>query len=49
MELLNSAALGGGDAHELLGRAEALLAEAGIVLDPDDRFELDELRALLAD
>jgi hypothetical protein len=49
MELLNSAALGGGDARELLGRAEALLAEAGIVLDPDDRFELDELGGRLAD
>jgi len=41
--------LGSGDARELLSRAEDLLAEAGIVLDPDDRFELDDVRSRLED
>jgi len=44
----NAAALGS-ETRELLGRAEDLLAEAGIVLDPDDRFELDDVRSRLED
>lgn len=51
MDRLNAAALAAeGDparAAALLGECEATLATAGIVLDPDDRFEFDDLRARL--
>jgi hypothetical protein len=52
MEHLNRAAIANcegksEEAKEGLGRTEATLAEVGIVLDPDDRFELDWLRARL--
>ncbi|HYQ88021.1 MAG TPA: hypothetical protein VEU09_00160 [Candidatus Binatia bacterium] len=52
MEHLNRAAVANcegksEEASECLTRAEATLAEAGIVLDPDDRFEVDWLRARL--
>jgi tetratricopeptide (TPR) repeat protein len=49
---LNGAALAfaGGrrdEAAELLARAESILGEAGIALDPDDRFEVDWLHVRL--
>ena len=52
MTHLNQAALAfaAGDRErtaELLGRTESTLASAGIVLDPDDAFEVDWLRSRL--
>ncbi len=48
MELLNRAALAaarGRTSAKLLDECEAILEQAGITLDPDDRFEVDVLRA----
>jgi tetratricopeptide (TPR) repeat protein len=51
MDLLNRAALaaahGEPGAADLLARAQRVLDDAGIALDPDDRFEVDELRRQL--
>jgi hypothetical protein len=52
MTHLNEAAVafGRGDpdsARRLLARTESIIEEAGIELAPDDRFELDGLRARL--
>ena len=53
MDALNDAALAvahgrSSDAESSLRVSEETLAEAGIVLDPDDRFELDRLRDRLS-
>ncbi|HZQ89131.1 MAG TPA: hypothetical protein VFA42_03915 [Gaiellaceae bacterium] len=53
MAALNQAALAAAHgelrrAAGRLARAESRLAEAGIVLDPDDAFEVEQLRSRLA-